>query len=142
MSWFFRSRRREFTKLDAYILGAVLIVMFIMHLFSQQEYIHCLKGVGCRVYQQETTFSPKKMTHKFQPEDIVSYKTKEQYHSGKHTSHYTYRPILMLKDGTEIEFETFNWRHRSATDKFIEDIKTKSNYKKSSPSLLYKLFNE
>jgi hypothetical protein len=141
MNYWFGRRRREWTVFDTAICVIAVVIMFLMYVFSPKQYVHCMRCLGCRVYNQETMLSPKILGYKFNPQDIKSYEVKSErhYHSRGH-SRTSYYPIIELNDGTKIELDTFKLSSHSSVDKFIEEMKTKNNYKKSTPSIAYQFF--
>ena len=143
MNYWFGRRHRRWTVFDTAILVIVFIAMFVIYVMSPKQYIHCIKSVGCRVYNQETMLSQKVLSYKFNPQDIVSYDVKaERHYHRRGGTHYSYYPIIALKDGTTIPLDTFKLRSRGVVDNFIIEMKTKNNYKKCTPSMIYQmLFN-
>ncbi len=139
--WFGRRHRREWTVFDTAVVIIAVIIMFFMYILSPKQYVHCLRGLGCRVYNQENMLSRKVMGYKFNPQDIKSYEIKSErhYHSRGH-SRTSYYPIIELTDGTKIVLDTFKLSSSSSVDKFIDDMKTVNNYKKSTPSIIYQFF--
>ena len=143
MNYWFGTRRRQWTVFDTAIIIIAVVVMFLMYVFSPKQYVHCMKGLGCRVYNQETMLSPKILSYKFNPKDIKFYEVQSERHYHKRgRSRTLYYPIITLKDDTVIRLETFQLGSRSSVDNFINDMQTKNNYKKSTPSMIYQfIFN-